>query len=177
VSSRSTNQNALSAVQVAWIGKDRRVVVKRDLVEAALGLKLRAGKTIQLWALIGANRQIQLLSPEGELAKLRDSYEQLGAAKEIDWDASDDDTTIIHRRLAGFFRVTCRARRQSRNLRFTLPPEVIDLDLLRVKEALVLVVVGNVVELWCRDRWTEMGAVENLSQFTDQVREILEIDE
>jgi hypothetical protein len=151
--------------------------VERDLVEPALGLQLRAGKTIPLWALVGANRQIRLLPPESELAKLRDSYEQLVAEKQVAWDMSDDDKTAIHRRLAGFFQITCRARRQSRNLRLTLPPDVVDLDLLRTKEALVLLVVGGVVELWRRDRWTEMATIENLSEFARQVRDILENDE
>jgi DNA-binding transcriptional regulator/RsmH inhibitor MraZ len=177
VSSRSKSKNTLGTDQVAWVGKDRRVVVKRDLVQAALGLKLRAGKTIDLWALVGANRQIQLLPPESDLARLRDSYKQLGTEKVMTWDASDHDKTATHRRLAGLFQITCRARRQSRNLRITLPPELVDLDLLRTKEALVLVVVGNVVELWRRDRWTEMAAIANLSEFTQDVREVMENDE
>jgi hypothetical protein len=177
VRSRSKIENAISTKQVAWVGKDRRVVVERDLVELALGLRLPAGKTIELWGLTGANRQIQLLPPESELAKLRDSYEQLVAEKDVAWDKSGDDKTAIHRRLAGFFRIKCRARRQGKNLRLTLPPDVVDLDLLRTQEALVLLVVGEVVELWRQDRSTEMAASENLSEFTRQVRDILENDE
>lgn len=162
--------------QVAWVSKDRRVVIDLDTVQAALGLKLSPGESIDLWAITGSLKQIQILPPKSELAKSRASYEE-APKRELPWNKSDGDEAEISRRLEDFYRIRCRARTQSRSCRLTLPREAIDLDLLRTNEALVLVIIGDVVELWRRDRWTEMAAIQDLDKFTERVRDMLDNDE
>lgn len=163
-------------IQVIWISKDHRAVVDFDLLESALALKLAPGKVVQLWAVTGDRKQIQILPPESELAQLRESYEQMGPSQ-LRWHETDNDKADVRRRLEAFFRITCRARTQSKSFRFTLPWQAFDLDLLRINESLVLSVVGNIVELWRRDRWNDLAAIEDLTAFTERLRDIIGDDE
>ena len=87
-----------------------------------------------------------------------------------------DDKTMTRRKLDNFFRVTFRSRRQSASFRLTVPFEVIDLDLLRTDEALVLEIADQGIELWRRDRWTDATRVDDVDSFIEDANDLLEGD-
>lgn len=158
-----------------WMGKDRRVIAPFAPLAKALNLKLDAGSSVELWALTGTWKQLQILPPSSELSKIRDSY---AASSEVttSWDQLHSNNMMTRRKLDDFFRVTFRARRQSNSFRLTLPFEVIDLDLLRSDEALVLEIAGEGVELWRRDRWTDATRTDDVQSLAEDASDLLEGD-
>jgi hypothetical protein len=157
------------------MGKDRRLIAPFTPVATALNLRMKPGDSVELWAFSGAWNQLQILPPSSELSKIRDSY---GSASKLTtpWDAMQDDKTMTRRKLDNFFRVTFRSRRQTASFRLTVPFEVIDLDLLRIDEALVLEIADQGVELWRRDRWTDATRVGDVDSFIEDANDLLEGD-
>jgi len=160
---------------VLWMGKDRRIIGPSGPLAAALDLKLKPGDSVELWAFSGAWSQLQILPPSSELSKIRDAY---AAASKVTtrWDQMSGDKMMTRRKLDDFFRVTFRSRRQSSSLRLTLPYEVVDRDLLRTDESLVLEIADEGVELWRSDRWNDITRVDNVESLTEDANDLLEDD-
>jgi hypothetical protein len=150
------------------------VVIGADLIERALEIEFQPGLTIHLWGISRSIGQIQLLPPNSDLAKLRESFERPSSRETISWEDGDTDDVLIRQRLAAFFKVSCRARTRGRSFRLTLPSDVVAQDLFRIQEHLVVSVVGSVVQLWRRDRWVEVTAISDVRQFVDAAADLLE---
>lgn len=159
-----------------WLGKDRRLIAPFTPLATALNLQMKPGDSIELWAFPGAWNQLRILPPLSELSKIRDSYGSSSSKVTTPSDTTRDDKTMTRRKLDNFFRVTFRSRRQSACFRLTVPFEVIDLDLLRTDEALVLEIADQGVELWRRDRWTDATRVDDVDSFIEDANDLQEGD-
>jgi len=164
---RRKNNGAVGSTLI-WIDNQRRVDVSREPVSSALDLKINAGETIHVWALPGAENQLQLFPPNSELAQLRDLLllEKGLGGKTVSWDAGEDADVRTYRQLEGFFRVACRLRKSGNTLRLTLPSDAIDLGYFKSGEPLIVFCAGELVELWPRDRWREVSSVQDLRELT-----------
>src|SRR6266542_2321323 len=157
--------NSVDAALV-WIDDQRRIDVDRERVSAALNLKIDAGETVRVWALSGADNQLQLLPLESDLSKLRSRLEGGSSKKDISWEAGGDSDVATYRQLVGFFSVACHARKTGNRLRLTLPSDVVDLAYFKPGEPLILFCVGELVELWPQERWRQVIANRDLRGLT-----------
>lgn len=156
-----------------WFGTDRRIIAPHKPLASALDLKIASGDSVDVWAFVGHWKQLRILPPSSELSKLRDRYEAVGRAK-TEPDRTRDDAVLVRRKLDDFYRVRLRSRTQSNSFRLTLPYEVVDLDLLRTDEAIVLAIAGGGVELWRRDRWTDVARIEDVETFMEEADDLIE---
>src|SRR6266446_340338 len=171
VQRRRRNSNPIGATLV-WIDNQRRVDVDREAISTALNLKVRPGEKTDVWAVLSSQNQLQLIPAESELSKLRNRLDQESTEK-VRWDAGGHADVATYRQLEGFFRVSCRLRKSGNTLRLTLPSDAIDLGYFKPSEPLILFCVGELVELWPRDRWREVSSVQDFRELTRHARRAL----
>jgi hypothetical protein len=167
-------ENKAVASALVWIDNQRRIDVSREPVSSALDLKINRGETVYVWGLSGVENQLQLLPPKSQLSRLRDRLEKESGKNHVSWDAGGGDVDVTtYRQLEGFFRVACRARKSGNTLRLTLPADAVDLGYFKPGEPLMLFCAGELVELWPRDRWREVIAVQDFRDITRRARRAL----
>ncbi len=171
--SKAENNGSFVGSALVSIDNQRRVDVSREPISAALGLKINTPETTYIWGLSGAQRQLQLLPPESDLAQLRDRLDIEPRRKTVGWDASEDTDVETYRKLKGFFKIACHARKGGKTLRLTLPRDLIDLGYFRAGEALIIFWTGELVELWPQDRWREAIANRDLRELVRRARRAL----
>jgi len=157
-----------------WVDEDRRITIDAGILESAFNIKLRSGQTIHLWAVLGATGQVQLLPPSSELAQQRESYSKVSSPQQLPWDASSGKKAGLFRQLSAISQVSCHVR--GKKVRLTLPSDIVDLEILRCDEPLVVSRVGEVLELWRKDHWLSASAVADLKLLTRQARDALDVD-
>jgi len=157
---------------VAWIDNQRRIDVDREAIFSALNLAIRPGQAIHIWGVAGPQQQVQLLPVDSELAKLRDRANDR-TNQTIAWDSSRSADVVTYRQMAASLKITCRLRKSGKTARLTLPFEAVDLGYFKVGEPLVLFFVGNVVELWPRDRWRDANLIQDFKDLVRRTRRAL----
>lgn len=160
-------------VEIVRLDEQRRLLIGAAALKA-IRVELAPGTSTHLWAVAGKSGQLQVLPPDCELAGLRDKYQEPGTETAPVWEASGDAGVGLQRTLAGFFRITCRQRTRGNKVRLTLPADVIDLGLLKTGEPVAACSLGEILEIWRRDRWEERITVTDMRELTQNVRELIE---
>jgi DNA-binding transcriptional regulator/RsmH inhibitor MraZ len=166
-----TPANQIPARNLVRVDEQRRVDLKRSLVELTLGVVLEPGATVNVWALTGSHGQLQLLPPKCDLARFRDEFDTATEDSIVPWDASADQRIATTRRLAGFFRVTCHRRETGQLMRITFPADAVDFGIIPTKESIVIFARGQILEFWSRERWQMANSIPDLRAFTRDVRQ------
>lgn len=156
--------------EVLKLDKQRRIAVRRDLF-ASIGVEIPKGGTTEVWALIGASGQLQLLPRDSRLSTLRDRFENQTVTTE--WDAAGDENVAIYLQLQSFLRVTCHARKSGVKIRVTLPSEAVKLGLLAAPGTVSVVTNGHILEIWNHEIWQQAGKISDLREFTEEVEQAL----
>ncbi|MFZ0828442.1 MAG: hypothetical protein WAO02_13565 [Verrucomicrobiia bacterium] len=170
------SESLLPLREVVYVDEQRRIEIDPSFIQSSLGVKLSPGESTSLWAFIGSGRQLQLLAPGSELAKIRDQYEAGAIGGQLPWDAGGDRTADIMRKLGSLLRITCSREPSRRKLRLTIPADAVDLELVEIKSPIVVFVSGQVFELWRPDAWRNACAISSLREFTKQLLDVTGTD-
>jgi DNA-binding transcriptional regulator/RsmH inhibitor MraZ len=160
---------------VVRVDNQRRLVLEASLLESTLGLKVSPGQPVHLWALTGGAGQLQMLGQENELTKMRQQYDALVMKDLPKWDSSGDENTDVLRKLIALLPVTVCAEKNRRKLRITLPPEAVNLDLVKTKDWIVVVAFGEILELWPKTTWRTASVIGDIREFTKRAKEALDL--
>jgi WD40 repeat protein len=153
--------------------EQRRFEIARSAI-GTLGFDFSSGGTLHSWALLGPNRQLQILPCHNPLVKARDSVDKSPPNRNFSWNASGDEEILIWRRIYSLLRVSCRPRKHSGNARLTISADAVQLGLFSPPQTIVVVTLDEIVEVWNVQHWQEITAVSDLRKFTEQVQDALQ---
>jgi DNA-binding transcriptional regulator/RsmH inhibitor MraZ len=153
------------------IDKQRRFYVTRRLLQAC-DLKVPAGKTVSFWVAVGDSGQLQLLSPDSKLSKLRDEFDE-NSRQFADESAGGDDETQAYRRIQSFLRATCHARTPGGKVSITFNGDATKDGYLNVPSNVVVVTTGKIFEVWSTENWRQSSRITDLRQFAEEADEFL----
>ena len=163
------DDSQLWMIHIVQLDEQRRFEIAR-LVLTPLHLDFSTGLTVHCWGLQGSSGQIQMLPATSALSQARDALDELVALRGITWEQANDRDLQILRRLSGLLRIGTRPRNQSVNVRVTLPSSLVQMKLFTPPEPIVVVALGEVVEIWRQERWRDETRVTNLRSMAEEVR-------
>lgn len=160
---------------VVRVDEQRRFELNPSLLESTLGLKVSPGQAVRLWALTGGGGQLQLLGQESELTKMRQQYDALVMKDPPQWDSSGDENADVLRKLISLLPVIVCAEKNRPKLRITLPPEAVNLGLVKTDDWIVVLAFGEILELWLAPAWRTASSIGDIREFTKRVKELLDL--
>lgn len=169
------NSDQLPARDVVRIDGQTRFEIDRELARFALGLTPEKGTTTKLWALIGAERQLQILPPRSPLVRAREALEKEFDSKSAGWETANDEKTALVRKLMGLLRISCASEEKRSKLRFTIEADAKKLGLIDPRTEAIVFSAGGVLELWRKEDWTRICSVSDLREMEKQVRSEFEL--
>jgi hypothetical protein len=160
---------------VVRVDEQRRLELDPSLLQSALGVSVPSGQTVHLWAITGSEGQLQVLAQENELAKIRQAFDASVIKNPPSWDSGGDEYIEVIRKILALLPISVCAEKNRRKLRITLPTEVVDLGLVKTKDWIVVLAVGEIIELWPVATWRTASAIGDVRKFVKQAKEILEL--
>src|SRR4051812_13011096 len=112
----------LATKYVIKMDEQRRIEIERSVIESTFGVRLSGGETVRLWAFIGSHRQLQVLAPSNELAKVRERFDE-GSLSEHPWDSTGDEALELIRRVMSLIGISCACEPKRSKLRITVDAE------------------------------------------------------
>jgi hypothetical protein len=142
---------------------------------AGLGLSVPSGQTVHLWAIAGSEGQLQVLAQQNDLAKIRQQFDALVIKNPPPWDSGSDDDTEVIRKLIALLPISVCAEKNRRKLRITLPAEGVNLGLVKTNDWIVVLAVGEIIELWPVAAWRTVSAIGDVRKFVRRAKEVLDL--
>lgn len=160
---------------VVSVYADRRFDLDRSIIKEALGVELPPGGEDVLWMFPRNKMQLRVLRKEHPLSKVMESYEAGTLNFQPDWEADDDQDADKSRKLSNFMKIQFNRRGANdrrTTLRIKLPTEAIELGYAKINSSIVVLISGQVFELWHPDIWNEACKISNVKEFTKLMQEM-----
>jgi hypothetical protein len=165
--------------KVISVSDDGRFELDQAIIKDALGLEMRPGSEDYLWMVGGSKKQLRVLRKNDPLSKEIERYETGKLDIKPNWEADEDEDADTNLRLLNsmklqFNRSDSRDRRGT--LSITLPKEAIKLEYAKINSSIVVLIAGQIFQLWHPDIWTDFCKISKLKDFTEKLQKIPSID-
>ena len=152
------------------VDEDRRFSVPSELFSALQDDKGKIPDDV--WAVI-VGLHVQLLGNENVLVRVRDRFAEISG--DTRWEAGAEKRTEILRQIDALLPLNCR--RHGKKIRCTLSSDFVTAGLFTPPQDIVVVVVGEIIQLWPVAAWRDRAAIADLKTFAERLSDITGIEE